>query len=273
MQALKTDPTTDIMFRMDGDLPAKAVLLLVHGLGAHSERWQFLTDFFQRRDIACYSIELKGFGETKTRLGHINSFKTYFNDIRSLYQIIKKENPQKKVFIAGESMGGLLAFLMGALEPRMFDGIICLAPAFASRLPVSFLKYVDIVVARFLFPLKRFTVRITPQMCTRDAEYQKIMEKDPREHRFASAKLLWEIARAEVHAVALAGKIIRPVLFLLPGQDSVVNMQASEHVFNFLPLKDKSMIHYEDMHHAMSVELGRERVFDDMYAWLIKRLK
>ncbi|MCK5344767.1 MAG: alpha/beta fold hydrolase, partial [Candidatus Heimdallarchaeota archaeon] len=231
---MQKDPHTGVMYRKEGALSVKAVLLLVHGLGAHSERWQFLSEYFVSKGISTYSIELRGFGETTTRKGHIDSFDSYFDDIHCLFMIIKNENPSKKIFIAGESMGGLLGFLMCGTEPDLFDGVICLAPAFASRLPVTLFMYADIVMARFMCPKKKFTVRITPAMCTRDPECQKMLEDDPREIRFATANLLCEIARAEVSAVVFKDKIKCPVLFSLAGQDKVVNVQASEKIFEFL---------------------------------------
>ena len=186
--------------------------------------------------------------------------------------IIQKENPGKKVFIVGESMGGLLGFLMAGTEPDLFDGVICLAPAFASRLPVTFFMYVDIVMARFMLPKKRSTVRIPPEMCTRDPECQQMLIDDSREIRFATANLLCEIARAEVSAVVFKDKIKCPVLFSLAGQDKVVNVKASEKIFEFLDIDDKTINCYADMHHAMSIELDREIVFKDMYEWLVAHI-
>ena len=133
-----TDEKTGIVYRRWMASSRGGVLLLVHGLGAHSGRWEFLADFFLRYNISSYSIELKGFGETPGVKGHIDSFDTYLKDIRRLHDIIAKEDPFAKVFLLGESMGALISFVMTGLYPGLFRGLICLSPAFGSRMTRGF---------------------------------------------------------------------------------------------------------------------------------------
>jgi len=123
----------DIMYRKWGLHSPKAVFLLVHGLGGYSGRWQFLADFFLQHDISSYAIELRGFGPTKGPRGHVASFDQYFEDISCLKNIISKENPDKKIFIIGESLGGLISFLAVAKAKKLFNGLILLSPAFKTK--------------------------------------------------------------------------------------------------------------------------------------------
>jgi len=143
---LKADDNVGILYREWGSPGPRVVLLLVHGLGAHTGRWEFLADFFQKNNISSYALELKGFGQTQGERGDIDSLNTYFQDIRSLSDIIRQENPGKKIFLLGESMGALICFLFAALEPRLFSGLICVSPAFAGKLHFSFWTYIGIVL-------------------------------------------------------------------------------------------------------------------------------
>ena len=93
----------------------------MHGLGGYSERWKALAEFFYKRNISSYALELKGFGETSDLKGHIDSFDIYLNDIKSLQRIVAKENPEKKIFLLGESLGGLLSFLLVIKERKWFS--------------------------------------------------------------------------------------------------------------------------------------------------------
>jgi alpha-beta hydrolase superfamily lysophospholipase len=265
---MNIDKESGIMFEKWTVANPDSVLLLVHGLGAHSYRWLFLADFFKKNNISSYSIELKGFGETKDLKGHIGSFKIYYKDILSLLDIIKKENPSKKVFILGESMGGLIAFMMAALYPDLFGGLICISPAFANRMKFSLLDYISIFSSPAYNPKKQFTMPFNSKMCTRDSSYQKIMDSSPREHRLATSKLLLNILIEQIRGSFLKDKIRIPVLFLLAGEDKLVNPAATEKVFNNLKVKDKKMIKYPEMFHALSIEIGRERVFQDILGWM-----
>ncbi|MDD2703199.1 MAG: alpha/beta hydrolase, partial [Candidatus Omnitrophica bacterium] len=92
---LHTDEASGVMYREWAVPVPRAVLLLVHGLGAHSGRWEAWGDFFLSRNIASFAVELKGFGETREEPGHIDSFSVYLRDIRSLCGVIGREFPGK----------------------------------------------------------------------------------------------------------------------------------------------------------------------------------
>ena len=250
----------------------RAAILLVHGLGAHSGRWSLLAEFFLRNNISSYAIELKGFGETKDLKGHVDSLDTYFSDIRIFRNLIAQENPGKKIFILGESMGGLIAFLMAGHKERLFDGLICVSPAFKSRIKFSLIEYIKIISSFIYNPKKQFRVNFDSSMCTRDSEYLKILNSDSGEHRLATSKLLLNLVFAQIKAAGLKDKINSPVLFLLAGYDKLVDLESSEKIFDNLSLKDKTIIIYPAMYHALSIDIGREKVFSDMLKWIERLL-
>ncbi len=267
-----TDKKTGIIYKVWKSGDPRAVFLLVHGLGAHTGRWGFLADYFLKKDISCYGIELRGFGETKGLRGHVDSFKTYLSDIRALYDIIVEGNKDKKVFVAGESVGAVIAFLAAAAAPGLFDGLVCISPAFANRLKASRLTYIKSLAPLIYNPLKQIRIPFDAKMCTRDADYQKVMDADPGEHRLATSKFLFNLIAAQIRSNIVKGRIRTPVLFLLSGNDRLVDPEAGKRIFNGLKAGDKTIIEYPDMYHALSIDLGREKVFEDMLKWVEKRL-
>ena len=76
-----------------------------------------------------------------------------------------------------------------------------------------------------------------------------------RFHRICSGLHPWQATRAADGAL-LAEKLVK---------DNQV-------VFDGLPLKDKTKSEYPEMLHALSIELGREKVFADILNWLEKRI-
>ncbi|MEK6563516.1 MAG: lysophospholipase [Candidatus Omnitrophota bacterium] len=258
----------DIFYRRWSAQEPQVVLLLIHGLGAHTGRWEFLGDFFQKNNISSYALELKGFGQTQGERGDIDSLNTYFQDMRSLSDIIKRENPGKDIFLLGESMGALICFLYAALEPQAFSGLICISPAFANKLPFSLWTYLNIGLALIFNPKRYFPVPIAPEMCTRDLEYQKIIEADPLDKHTATARLYWNILKAQKKVGSLGDKINIPFLVLTAGEDRVVDSLAAREIFNSLRIKDKKLINYPAMRHALSIESGREKIFGDILGWI-----
>jgi len=271
-EAIERDEKTGIIYKTWICPSPRAVFLLVHGLGAFSGRWGLLADFFLRNNISSYAIELKGFGETEGLKGHVDSFNIYFRDIRSLYEIIKRENSGKNIFLIGESMGGLISFLLAGLKPDLFDGLICFSPAFRNRMKFSLAEKIKLYFGMLLYPRKQFKMPFDSRMCTRDPDCQKAMDTDKREHRLATPRLLFNILLAGARINSLKEKIKIPVLFLIAGDaDKLTDPEKAKAVFNGLRAKDKEIIQYPDMYHSLPVELGREKIFGDILLWVSKR--
>jgi acylglycerol lipase len=263
----------DILYRKWETANPRAVLLLVHGLGAHTARWNFLADYFTAKGFASYALELKGFGATPDRpRGHIDSFNIYYADILKLYDIIQKENPSRKVYLLAESLGGLIAFMLACQYPDKFAGQILISPAFQNGMRFKFSAYLTLISQIFVNPKKTVEMPFTSAMCTRDLAYQKVMDNNPDESRVASLKMLINILFAQLAALKLAKTLRIPSLFLIAGKDYLINEQAARHVFDGLKLQDKAKIEYPEMLHALSIDLGREQVFADILNWLGKRL-
>lgn len=272
MGPIKTDEKTGIMYGEWAAEDPKAVLLLVHGLGADIEQWDFFGRFFADNSIASYAIELKGFGQTKGARGDIGSFDTYTNDIMSLYGVIAEEYPSKKVLLAGESMGALISFIMAGSGRDIFNGLICISPAFASILKFSFLTYADMLFSYLFRPKKYFLMPFDPTMCTRDEEYRASMSVGSVENRLVTARFLSEMFFAQRKACRIKRGVKIPALFLLAGEDKITDTKASEKIFRDIGSQDKDIILYPEMYHALSVELGREKVFEDILRWIYKRI-
>ncbi|MBU1894497.1 MAG: lysophospholipase [Candidatus Omnitrophica bacterium] len=272
MRAIITDKKYAVMYRKWLAPDPKAVFVLVHGLGAQSARWDFLADFFIKNNISSYAIELKGFGETEGLRGHVDSFDVYYEGIYRICDTARAECPGKKIFIIGESMGALIAFQIVLRKPDLFDGLICLSPAFLSVLKFSIGKYIKIFKAMFFKPREQFEMPFNAEMCTRDKDYREVMDTDDREHRFASAKLLSCIFSAQMNSLIRKNKIKIPVLFLLAGKDSLTTPKISKVIFRGLKVKDKKLIFYPGLHHALSIEKEKEKVFKDMREWVLPRI-
>lgn len=268
---------TDFLFRRWDASPSpaspKAAFLLVHGLGAHSARWDFLAGHFAGRGCASYAIELRGFGRTPERpRGHNGSFRTWDRDILELRGVIERDFPGKKVILLGESMGGLIAFNLACLNPDKFAGQVLIAPAFKNGMKFPLSAYVKLAVFLLFNPKLMVDVPFTSEMVTRDPEYLKVMNASPDELRVASLRLLADFMPEQRRARRLVKTLGVPTLFLIPGADHLVDERAGRKIFEKISLPDKTLIEYSDMLHALSIDLGRERVFRDILDWTAKRV-
>lgn len=229
-----------------------------------------MAEYLAKFNFATYAIDLKGFGETKTPRGHIESFDIYFQDIKKLYAKIRHDHPQAKLFIGGESLGGLLSFTLAALNPGYFSGMVLLSPAFKSALKFIPNDVVNFIDSLLINPDKPMKVPYFTAMATRDLTLLRKINKDKREVRVTTSKFLLNTLLEQIKANFIIPRIELPTLFLVSGHDLFVSSTESGNVFRRLPVKDKTLIEYPEMYHALSVDLGREKVFGDLAAWLKK---
>ena len=268
---------TDILFRRWDAAPSpgspKAVFLLVHGLGAHSARWEFLAGHFSSRGFASCAIELRGFGRTPERpRAHIASFRTWDRDILELRELMGHEFPGRKIFLIGESLGGLLAFNLAGLHPDKFHGQVLIAPFFKNRLKFPLSAYLKLGLLGPFTPKLMIDVPFTSEMLTRDPAYLEVLKASPDELRFASLRCLFNFLPDQSRSWRLAKTLAVPTLFLIPGRDYLGDERASRKLFSKIRFADKTLIEYPDMLHALSIDLGRERVFEDILGWAGERL-
>lgn len=262
---------TGLVYRLwEPSLPV-ASALLVHGLGAHSGRWDALAAHLFQRNISSCAIDLKGFGLTKCRRGHIDSFQTYFDDIRSLCRIIRSEHSGKKVFCVGESMGALILFLMAVSDPSFSDGLILVSPAFQTKFSLTPWDYIKVFWPLIYNRRKQFGLPLTSMFCTRDPKYQEMIDTDEREVRYVSSQLLTRIVLAQIAAFFSRKELVVPALFLLAGDDKITDAGAARRLFDRMRCPDKTLIEYPGMYHALSIDLGKEKVFEDISDWIIKK--
>ncbi len=268
---------TDFLYRRWDAEPSagspKAVFLLVHGLGAHTARWDFLAGHLARSGFASYAIELRGFGRTPDRpRGHIDSFRTWYRDILGLREVIGRDFPGLKVFFLGESMGGLIVYDLAGAHPEAFAGQVLIAPAFKNGMKFPFSVYLKLVLFGLFNPKLTVEVPFTSDMVTRDPGYLRVMDASPDEIRVASLRLLGSFLPVQARAGRLARTSAVPSLFLIPGDDRLVDERGGRKIFGKIALADRTLIEYPDMLHALSIDLGREKVFEDIVAWASPRV-
>lgn len=273
LQPLQSDTVRNLLFRVWPAEKTRAVILLVHGLGSHSGRWDYLAAFLQGHGMTCYAIELNGFGQTDVLKGHADSFEEYYEALRRLSEIAREKYPTASQFIAGESMGGLIGYLHVKSLPGAFQGLICIAPAFQSTLRFSIGRYLHIFFSLAFNKRKQFLMPFSGQACTRDPAYQDIIKRDLEHNSYATAALLFTVLKAQLYIVWQQRAMDLPILFIVPEADPVVDNTVTRRVFQRLRCADKTLLSYPGMLHVPCVDIGKEKVFGDIARWITQRLK
>lgn len=240
----------------------RAKLLLVHGLGANSSWWESFASESLKNGLSSYAVDLR----------EDRSFAEFFDSINNLLAKIRTDNPGKKIFAVGESMGALIILSMLSKDQALFDGLVCIAPAFNGKAPLKLKDYFRIFLPLFYDRNKRCALPVSSDMCTRDPVYLKIIEATYDKDVMSTSQVLFDILITQLRMRLSRMRIDPPLLFLVAGHDLLVRSEASVRVFGRLRCKDKALIEYPGMYHALSIELDKEKVFRDIWSWIDKRV-
>jgi alpha-beta hydrolase superfamily lysophospholipase len=239
----------------------KAALLLVHGLGSNASWWDDAADFFLHSGMSSYAVDLR----------HNTSFAEFFASVREIAGLIRKENPDRKLFAVGESLGSLIILLLALKDKLLFDGVVCISPAFSSRLRLNIPGYIGVFLTALYDPKRRHPLPVTADMCTRDPAKLKMIEATYDKDVMQTSSVLTAIFFYQLALRISRLKVPVPALFLGAGDDKLVFTDATKKVFARMAAPDKKLIEYPGMYHSLSIDTGRDKVFADIAAWVAER--
>lgn len=259
-----------VFYREWNCVTPKAVIILVHGMGGYSGRFFEFGPYLAKAGFQVYAIEQKGHGESPSIKGHICNFKLYTSDLKSLVGHAKSQHAGKKIFIFGESMGGLITLDFAIHHQELINGIILMSPAVKDKLPMTLKTRAEILKAAIFEPIGFFPAGFSSSLFTRDPVVAKRIDMDPLEVRNFTAKFYLSILKAIIYVNMKPRTIKLPVLMLLAGQDKMISAEAAAAYFKKIRSKDKELKWYPEMYHALYVDKDREKVFRDMITWINK---
>lgn len=223
--------------------PAKIVVVCVHGLGLCARAYKPLAQELSGAGIDGFGVNVRGFGPDRDKpdRAKLDCVETV-GDVSQLLTSIRKEHPDYKVFLVGESMGGALAIRIAAENPDLVDGVICSAPAW--KLLKMRRTAVKGVFELFLFRGNRPgpAGHAVMHQATTDAELTQHWLSDPS-HKL---KLSFGEARSFLRFIKntdlYARKFKKPVLVVQGLNDHLVSPKAVAKLFKDMASSNKTLL-------------------------------
>lgn len=250
----------------------KGVLLFVHGLNEHSGRYSNPVHYFIKKGFTIYLFDHRGHGKSDGQRSYVNDFEAYLKDLDEFTLFVCQKEKKKKIFMVGHSLGGQIVLNYLAKYENSLSGFITSSANIEVAMPISWVKkFLVLHLSRF-FPTLSLAHSIDPHWISRDLSVVMAYKKDPLVSKNITVKLASEIIRNQEGIMRLASKIRIPALMMHAGDDRICSPRGSEHFFEKLTSKDKTLIIYDKFYHELFNEFGKEKVFRDMEAWIKKHL-
>jgi acylglycerol lipase len=265
------DKNLKIFYRNLSAEKEKARLVIAHGLGEHSGRYDRVINRLVPEGLSIWALDFCGHGRSEGKRGHIESFDQYIADIDKLIDIAAEDAPQDtKIFLLGHSLGGLIALNYGLRLPDKLNGLIVSSPVLAFKVKVPAFKIISGKVMSAIWPGLSMANELDPTKISHDTSVVDAYIQDPLVHNRVTARWFTEFVSAMAWVQKSVTKMKVPILMQIAGNDFLVDAGASETFFNHLLLKDKTIHIYRELFHEVFNETADEsaEVLDDLHAWI-----
>ncbi len=254
------------------DNEIKAVIIILHGLAEHIERYNHVGIFFSSSGYAVEAYDQRGHGKSLGKRGLIKSIKDYVSDLRIFLNNVKQHYPGKQIFLLGHSMGGEISCLYSIKYQSEISGLIlCGAVIKLSDDIPQFLQKLSGIVG-VIFPSLK-TIKIDSSSISRDKNIVKLYENDPLVYQGGIlARTGAEIKKGIKHIKENMDQITIPILIMHGTSDRLSDPAGSRQLYNGIISSDKTLILYENYYHEILNELGKEKVMQDIIQWINERL-
>jgi alpha-beta hydrolase superfamily lysophospholipase len=246
----------------------RAVIMLVHGLGEHSARYDHVAVALVDQGYAVHALDHRGHGRSGGKRTFVKSYDEFMRDLVDFREIVEAEHPDLPVVMLGHSMGGNLA-MAHTLDHQ--DGLAGLA---LSGALLSVGDAVSPAQLKAIGLLARVAPGVRPQGLSADA-----ISRDPAVvAAYRSDPLVYTGKISAGLLAALLGSVERfpdryaelslPVLVLHGTDDKLVDIAGSRELETAAVNAEVTVHYYDGLYHEVFNEPEHDVVIADLVSWL-----
>jgi alpha-beta hydrolase superfamily lysophospholipase len=245
-----------------------ASVLIIHGLGEQSGRYEHVGEHFAQAGIEAFAYDHRGNGGSDGRRGDIERWSTFHDDLEERLAAVRAASGTRPVVLYAHSMGGLIAagYLLSR-RPRP-DLTVLMAPGLQTTLSAWKLRLAPIV-ARIL-PTLSVPNGVRSNTLSRDPEVGRRAKADSLNGRTSTARMAAESLLEQARVRAGARSIGGPTL-VLHGLDDRLVPPAASAVFEGAPGVERRV--FPGLRHEMHNEPEGPAVLDEIVAWIRERAR
>jgi alpha-beta hydrolase superfamily lysophospholipase len=246
----------------------RGTVLVVHGLGEHSGRYQHVAQHLHDAGWAVLAYDQRGHGLSPGLRGGLRRPDDLLTDLATVLDAAHTLDPQP-VILLGHSMGGLVAARFVAARLRPVAGLVLSSPALDAGLTP--MQRALLVVMHALAPGLPVPNGLDVAALSHDPAVVQAYRDDPLVHGRVTPRLVRFIVDAGLATRATAPRWQVPTLLMWAGSDRLVNPQGSQQFVDQAP-PDVVQAHcFKDHYHELFNEVARAPVLAMLTRWLDER--
>lgn len=245
----------------------KAHLIVLHGLGEHSGRYEPFIEYFTGRGYAVSIFDLRGHGLSEGKRGDIQSFSQWVDDARTMvWEFNRTLGRDVPTILVGHSLGGLIALNVLAFHDDV-DGAVISAPPLGRLAVPAWKTWLGMKVVNVL-PTLSVGAEIRPAYLSRDPAVVEAYKSDKLVLKRITLRAGQALVTTAAEAMPLAYRIEQPLFMLHGAGDRICDPNKTKRFFNDIPASIKNLRLYEGAFHEPFTDVIREKVFQDVEDWI-----
>jgi alpha-beta hydrolase superfamily lysophospholipase len=250
--------------------PAKASLVLCHGVNSLGGQYVRAAEAFAARGFAVTALDLRGRGKSDGERFYAESIDEYVSDLSNAIEFARSKHPDLPIYLLGHSAGGVTSVAYSLDYQDRISGLICESFAFRVFAPNFALKLLE--GASHVLP-HAHVLKLKMEDFSRDPEWVAQLNADPLTlNEVQPVQTVAAFARAGERFEREFGRITLPVLIMHGTADKATRPDGSEQFFREAGSADKTLKLYEGHYHDLLNDFGREQVLNDILGWIEERL-
>lgn len=247
---------------------AKAVIILIHGIGEHVQRYGHWADMFKKEGIGFAGVDLPGHGRSEGKRGHIKNYGQLAEMLDILLTSCRKTFTGVPVFLYGHSLGGgiLLDYLLKK-NPKV-KGAIASAPLLKLGFEPPKSKLILASVMKHLLPGLIQQTGLETRFLSHDPDVVEKYKTDPLVHDKISVSLFQGSMEAAAYSLSHADGLKIPTLIIHGSDDMLTSPEGSREFAGKTKMAELKI--WEGGYHELHNEPFKEDVFRYILKWMIK---
>jgi alpha-beta hydrolase superfamily lysophospholipase len=244
-----------------------ATMLLVHGLGEHSGRYEHVGVQLAEAGVDAHAYDQRGFGASGGPRASVERWSQLHDDLEERVAALRSIAQARPLVVFGHSLGGLVALgyvLDGRARP---DLLVLSAPAIGASIPVW--QRLLVGSLRRVAPGLLLANRLDTETLSSDAEVQARYISDPLNQHRSTVRFAHAAFGEQRRVAAGLDRLALPTLVVHGADDRLVPAHASAALDGREGVTRRL---YPNTRHELHNEpAGREEV-DDIVGWVRDRV-
>ena len=257
-------------------------VILIHGLTGTPHEMRYLAGSFHKKGYSVFCPRLANHDEPLDVLKK-TKWQECYESVRKVFLRIKNTNPHETVFVAGLSMGALLALLLAEEFQEEITGVCCLSPTLfydgwntpwtRHLLPLAYctpLKHFAYFKEESPYGIKNEEIRERVHRYFQNASLDQGESVSRFGYPYFPVTLLYQLRLLVKHLIKKLPSIQTPLQIIQAKEDDMTSVKNAKFIYDRVSSGMKEIVLLDNSYHIITADQERAKVARKMLEFFVK---